>query len=94
MSARSGVDPGVVDASVGSTLRYSIHPRRRRNLLVPLLCLPTELILKIFVHVITKPSLLLPLPPLCGDFPTVPPARVGLRPGFDNDPGTSNPIGG
>ena len=52
MSARSWVDPGVVDASVGSTLRYSIHPRRRRNLLVPLLRLPTELILKIFVHVI------------------------------------------
>jgi len=52
MSAQSCVDPGAVDASVGSTLRYSIHPPRRRNLLVPLLRLPTELILPIFVYVI------------------------------------------
>ena len=45
-------------------------------------------------HGLAPSSLLLPLPPLCGDFPTVPPARVGHRPGFDNDPGASNPIGG
>ena len=36
----------------------------------------------------------LPLPPSCGDFPTVSLTRVGHCPGSVNDPGTSNTIGG
>ena len=38
-----------------------------------------------------QPSLLSPLPPSSGVFPTVPPTRVGLRPG---SPGRSSTIGG
>jgi len=55
-SAQGGLNPGAIDANVGSTLRCSIHPRRGRNPLVPPLRLPTELILKIFIHVIESES--------------------------------------
>ena len=51
MPAHNGLNPGAVDASV-SNPRHSVHLRRRGNLLVPLLRLPTELILKIFAHAI------------------------------------------
>ena len=51
MPAHNGLNPGAVDASVSNPL-HSVHTRRRRNLLVPLLRLPTELILNIFAHVI------------------------------------------
>ena len=53
MSAQSRNDTDAVDASIESALHPSIHLSRRRNLIVPpLLRLPTELILKIFAHVI------------------------------------------
>jgi len=53
MPTQSRHESGVVDASVESTLHRSIQLSRRRNLLAsPLLRLPTELILKIFVHAI------------------------------------------
>jgi len=52
MSAQSGHELNVADASIDSTLHRSVHLCRRRNLLAsPLPRLPTELILKIFVHV-------------------------------------------
>jgi len=54
MPALSRNDTDAVDTSIGSTLHPSIDlSRRRRNFLAsPLLRLPTELILNIFVHVI------------------------------------------
>jgi len=42
----------------------------------------------------TVPSALLPPPPSSGVFPTVPPTRVGLRPGLGFQPGRSIAIGG
>ena len=55
MSGQSGHGLDVVDASTGSTLRRLIHGYRCRNFLSsPLLRLPTELILKIFAHVIER----------------------------------------
>lgn len=52
MSAQSGKNLGTIDVSTESIpLHSSIHSHRHRNLLVsPFLRLPTELILKIFVH--------------------------------------------
>ena len=53
MPAQTGNNTDALDASVESTLHPSIHLSWRRNLLAsPLLRLPTELILKIFAHVI------------------------------------------
>jgi len=50
---QSGNGLGAVDASTESTLRRLTHGYRRWNVLAsPFLRLPTELILKIFVHVI------------------------------------------
>ena len=50
---QSGHQPDATDASTEYTLHPSIHLSRRRNLLAsPLLRLPTELILKIFVHAV------------------------------------------
>jgi hypothetical protein len=53
MSAQSEHELDAVNASIESTLQRLYHLRRRRNFLAsPLLRLPTELILKIFVHAI------------------------------------------
>ena len=53
MSAQGGHGTDAVDASIESSLHPSIDLSRRRNFLAsPLLRLPTELILNIFVHVI------------------------------------------
>jgi hypothetical protein len=53
MSAQSEQDSDAVNADIESTLQCLCHLRRHRNLLTsPLLRLPTELILKIFVHAI------------------------------------------
>jgi len=49
-SAKSGHDLNAVNTGIESTLHRLVHLCRRRNLFAsPLLCLPTELILKIFV---------------------------------------------
>lgn len=51
ISARSGHELDAVDANIESTPHCSIHLRWRRNFLTsPLLRIPTELIIKIFVH--------------------------------------------
>ena len=53
MSTKSRHDLDTVDADIESTLHRSIHLRRRNNFLASsFLRLPTELILKIFVHAI------------------------------------------
>jgi hypothetical protein len=53
MPAQSEHELGAVNASIESTLQRLYHLRRHRNFLAsPLLHLPTELILKIFVHAI------------------------------------------
>jgi hypothetical protein len=53
MSAQSEHELDAVNASIESTLQRLYHLRRRRNFLAsPLLRLPVELILKIFVHAI------------------------------------------
>ena len=53
MPARSGHDLGVVAANIESTPNCSFYLRWRSNLLAsPLFRLPTELLLKIFVHAI------------------------------------------
>jgi hypothetical protein len=53
ISAQSENELDAVNASIESTLQRLYHLRRRRNFLASLLlCLPTELILKIFGHAI------------------------------------------